>query len=287
GVVYLSSFNPKTAIETGSSYLNRSSDNPRTDDVVFVPQLRYNNNDISIMLGTTPLGGTVSPKPVARLKYTQDKVSVTAFHESVTDSLLSYTGFTDVHTGQKMGRVIKTGSKVEYNGASGQNFYGLAASGAYLYGENVKGNTAVKGEAYGGKSFGRFSAGLYLSADHFANDLNHFTFGHGGYYSPTVALATAVFAAWEETGENTRIKIDTSVGHLYEEIRSTAKYFRTEVSGGEYESEKHNKFTTNTGLELAHKLTDSLDLSASMRLITSGEYFEGRAAVALKISFYW
>ena len=284
--VYVTSFSPRGTPETGSSYLTKKTERPRTEDVVFVPQAQYTSGNFLVAIGSTPIGGEVDPLPTGKLKYSGEHLGFTLYHDGVTDSLLAYVGFTDVYTGKEMGRVMRAGTKLEWQDSFAENwFYGGALSGAYLYGKNVKENTAVKGEAYIGRSFGPFAAGLYASIDHFARDLDHFTYGHGGYYSPYVAAAGAGFVSWEYKSEHIRLKADLSLGHLYEEIRDSSRYYGAPGKGEDYQGGFSNKLTTNSGLEAVLPLTANTSLTASARLITSGQYFETKGGVGLKVSF--
>lgn len=284
--VYASSLGEGTQTDIGSNYLGTKKYSLHTHDLLFVPRVQYSVDDFIFELGTSPLGGTVAPLPAGKAAYIGDNLGITIFNESITDSLLAYAGFKDIYTGDKMGRVMKAGTKVEWKDNLAENwFYGLATSGAYLYGENVKENTGVKGEAYIGKSLGEFSVGIYTSADHFARDLDHFTYGHGGYYSPYLALSGVAFASWEYKDDDVRFKADVGVGHVYEEIKDSSRYYDCSGQGADYEGKFNNNFTTNTGLEAVIKINDSLDLNSSARLITSGKYFETKGNIGLNLSF--
>lgn len=284
--VYVTSFDPRTEPETGSSWKARKTEKLLTEDFVLVPKVQYGDGALFLALGLTPVGGTVDPLPTGTIKYSGKNLGVTVFHDGITDSLLAYVGFTDVYSGKEMGRVMKAGGKVEWQDSLSEHwFYGGVFSGAYLYGENVRENTAVKGEAYFGRSFGPFAVGVYASIDHFARDLNHFTYGHGGYYSPYVAAAGVGFVSWEYKTDRLRFKVDTGAGHLYEEIRDSSHYYGGEGQGEDYKGSFSNKFVSNTGFEAALPFSENMDFTANARVITSGQYFETRGGLGLKISF--
>ena len=285
--VYLNAGKAPSNAFTGSYYLSQPERNLLTEQTAFIPQVAYVNDDFEAFVATTPLGGEVSPLPTFRLNYTAfDKLHISAFQESVTDSLLSYVGFTDVFTGEEMGRVVKAGAKIGWDDTFAENwFYGASVTGAHLYGENVKANNAVKGEMYIGRSIGNFAVGNYNSIDHFATNLNNYTYGHGGYYSPYIAAASVLFVSWEYKGEAGRIKADVSSGYLYEETKNSDLYYLTSGPKGEYEGKTNEHITLNTGLEGNLDLSESLSLSGSMRFIESGSFNEARGSLDLKWEF--
>ena len=285
---YLNSFGPDSDAETGSAapYNTPKRHSLKTEDLVVTPQISYTRDTLSIILGTTPFGGTVAPLPAFNVQYKDRNLTLQAFQEPVKDSLLSYVGFRDVNGDGKMGRVVKAGIKLGWEDVFNEHwFYGGGLTGSYFYGKNVQENKAVKAEAYVGRNFGFVSLGLYSSLDHFQRDLNHFTYGHGGYYSPHIAAAAAGFASWEVKGNDSWLKTDLSLGYLYEKTRDTSWYFKGGGSGPDYEGEQHNRFTINTGIEAGLKLTETASLSGSVRYLKSGPFHEGKAGINISFAF--
>lgn len=265
-----------------------------TEHTAFIPQIAYDSDTLDFSLSTSPLGGEVSPLPAFRLSYDFGNLKLAAFQESVTDSLLSYAGFRDPVTGQRMGRVMRAGARVGWDDTFAEYwFYGGALTGAYLYGENVKDNKQIRGEFYVGRSLGevlggKLAAGSYSAIDHYSTNLNNYTFGHGGYYSPYIAATSVLFFSWEYAGEAGRLKADISSGFLYEKTRDTSLYFRVDgpdVPDGVYEGETHRRITVNAGLEGSLNLTEDLTLNASTRVINSGDFTEARGGLYLKLAF--
>ena len=289
GVVttYLNSFSPSNSIETGSAPNGQEArQSLKTEDTVWAPQAEWARDDLSVTLGTTPLAGTVSPLPTFNLTYEGDNLLVQAFQEPVKDSLLSYVGFSDIYSGDDMGRVLKSGAKIGWQDTFAQNwFYGGAVTGSYFYGENTKENTAVKGELYGGRSFGDFAVGLYGSYDHFKRDLNHFTYGHGGYYSPFNASTIAAFTSWQVKKDDDWFKADVSVGYLYEETKDSRRYFRGGGEGADYEGETNEQITINTGIEGGVYITETVSLTGMARFLNSGAFNEIKGGVSLGVDF--
>lgn len=68
---------------------------------------------------------------------------------------------------------------------------------AHLWGHQVADNQALSGSLSLGYNFhppgfDYFTVGPGVGADHYSRNLNHFTYGHGGYFSPEARLAPAL-----------------------------------------------------------------------------------------------
>jgi cellulose synthase operon protein C len=148
----------------------------------------------SAMLGLTPLNGAVSPLPIGNVSVTHymDPVILTGgfFARSVTNSLLSYAGMIDPVSGAAWGRVTDMG-------ASFRTIYlpldrvslTFTGEGAYLAGDNVASNNRVSlrfdaSYDFRPDNFDHLRFGPFLSFAHYERNLDFYTFGQGGYYSP-------------------------------------------------------------------------------------------------------
>lgn len=270
----------------GSYFRGRNQHALRTEQAAFIPQIAYDSESLDVSLGTSPIGGEIAPLPTGRLDIAVGRLKFAVYQESVTDTLLSYTGFRDPYTGQHMGRVLRAGARVGWDDSFAEHwFYGGALTGAYLYGENVKDNTQWRGEVYIGRTFGAFAVGSYSAVDHYQTNLNNFTFGHGGYYSPYLAASSVLFVSWEHVGQAGRIKADISSGFLYETTRDSDLYYGVDGPQGVYKGETHRRFTVNAGLEGSLNLADDLSLNSSLRVINAGDFTEARGALYLKWAF--
>ena len=108
---------------------------------------------------------------------------------SVTDSLLSFAGQRDPLTGQNWGGVTRNRGHLQLEGTVGDVTYYAGAGAGVLVGDNVKSNTEV--EAGAGFSLPVYTTptqevrvGMDLVYFAFDRNLNNFTFGSGGYFSP-------------------------------------------------------------------------------------------------------
>ncbi|GEM_PF-814321 len=155
-----------------------------------------------VRLGTTPIGGVVSPRPTLQAgflsEFGQGRWGAEVYSLPVRESILSYSGMRDPYSDRKWGRVLRSGAK-------GSLLFDLdnrwTLTGqldvAALYGESVKTNwtgVASIGVGYDFKlsGFDYFSVGPEVSFQHFDQNQNHFTLGHGGYFSPDHFLTAGV-----------------------------------------------------------------------------------------------
>ena len=144
--------------------------------------------------GMTPINSVIAPLPTFNLGVLQQQPwgnwNVEAYAKSVQQSLLAYTGLEEQRSGIKWGRVVRLGLK-------GSVFYrlsdhlGLSQSldWNFLDGRRVRDNWSVEYSASMGyrfplAHFDYFVVGPYFSFQHYRRNLNHFTPGHGGYFSP-------------------------------------------------------------------------------------------------------
>ena len=149
-------------------------------------------------VGITPINGAVDPTFVGRagLRRVYDSGNWTAeiYRDPVKDSLLSYTGLRDPYTGKRWGRVTETGGRLsfysQYPGDWG--LFGAASVGV-LKGRNVPDNSHAALSVALSKDlrldgFDYFAVGPSLSMAFYDKNLSQFTYGQGGYFSPSHSL---------------------------------------------------------------------------------------------------
>jgi len=150
-----------------------------------------------IELGHTPPSYSVA-SVVGALRFRADggegPISFGLERLPVTDSLLSLSGASDPVTGREWGGVMRNRAYVEGSfGGEDLNVYGNF-SGAMIDGRRVDENAHWEG----GVGFWRRAAsgqgwqarlGGNIRAMGYADNLSHFTIGHGGYFSPSHFLS--------------------------------------------------------------------------------------------------
>ncbi len=147
----------------------------------------------------------------------------------VTDSLLSLAGAADPVTGREWGGVIRNRAYVEGSfGGEDLNIYGNVSS-ALISGQRVEDNSHWEA----GVGFWRRAAsgqgwqarlGGNLTAMGFADNLSHFTIGHGGYFSPSRFIS--VGPAFDLRGRRDSASFRIEGGVSWQKLREQASdYF--------------------------------------------------------------
>ena len=154
--------------------------------------IAYRDEDLSMRVGTTPLGFLVT-HVVGELSFSTQLEDITLkaalTRRAVTDSVLSSAGMRDPQSLQAWGGVVKTGAQfgLTYGGDERGVYADLGA--AQLSGKGVKDNTLFEASlgAYWRvyqSANSKLKLGLNLTAMVYRDNLGFFTLGHGGYFSP-------------------------------------------------------------------------------------------------------
>jgi cellulose synthase operon protein C len=151
-------------------------------------------HQIQVEVGLTPSGGPVASAWTGRVDFRKRDAAtymeLSAYRDSVRESMLSYVGLRDPYTGENWGRVLKSGlqaiTRVQMADGWSLNTQVQAES---LSGEQVAHNSRAFGEIGAAYDF-RLSGfdyavvGADMNVDRYSKNLSHFTSGHGGYFSP-------------------------------------------------------------------------------------------------------
>jgi hypothetical protein len=157
--------------------------------------LRYQGDwHLAAQIGQTPTNGALDTKLRGALTFGQRRArfawEATLAHQPVRESLLSYTGLTDPATGNPWGRVFRSGISLNAWRQLSPEWTLAGMLGAHEYrGTDVADNTGVEAEVSIGRNlthprFAYLTLGPAIEYRTFRRNLNHFTVGHGGYYSP-------------------------------------------------------------------------------------------------------
>ncbi|KAF0206315.1 MAG: hypothetical protein FD173_318 [Gallionellaceae bacterium] len=166
--------------------------------------LGYEGDGIRADIGTTPLEFPVHQVVggVRWSKYTENSgFSFDVSSRTLTSSLLAYAGVRDPVTGEVWGGVRNSGAGVHVARSNGR-LNGFVDVGYYwLTGTNVLDNTKLELRTGFDWSFVKkedmlLTAGLTLTHWAFREDLSHYSFGHGGYYSPQSYVSLALPLRW-------------------------------------------------------------------------------------------
>lgn len=273
--------------------------------------LAYQIGELTLDVGTTPLGFEVESvvgglrwltRPTERVQLTTE-----LSRRPVTDSLLSYAGAYDPLTGRNWGAVLRTGGRVDV--AYDMSNYGLYASGAYygFGGRNVEENSSL--ELGGGvffrvlqsRRFGTVTAGLNVTTFGYDQNLRHFTFGHGGYFSPQFFTAVTVPVSWVGRSGRLDYRVEGAIGlqtfredgaplypgrpALQQELEDIAEFEPTSDIPLGYESQKVSGLGYKLGGIVEYRLSDRLSAGGLVSIDNARDYEESQLQFYLRYHF--
>lgn len=157
-----------------------------------------------------------------RLGSPDDSMRLVVARDTVKDSLLSFAGTRDPGTGIVWGGVVSNSAALQF--ASSESGTGLYASvgGSVLRGEHVADNWSLQGTAgaywrVAATDQGALSISFNVTGMHYDRNLNFFSLGHGGYFSPQRYLLGAVPVSW--FGRRTGLEYEISVSAGLQSIK--------------------------------------------------------------------
>ncbi len=245
-----------------------------------------------VELGSTPIGGPVSPLPTGRIELTQQtahgEVRAEVRVQPIRESILSYTGIRDPYTGRAWGRVEDASAQVSTFQDLGHDWgFNAHVLAGYLFGRNVEGN------GHAGATLGlsrdlhfagfRFaSIGPRVSWEGYEQNLSHFTTGHGGYFSPEHIVEASLDVNFQ-TAEGRRALL---AGHLgiggQMNRQAAAPFFPQNSDGREYPGTSASSLVLSARLQAVLSLSDRWQLGANLELANSASYDDLAALIFLR-----
>ncbi|MEJ5364823.1 MAG: cellulose synthase subunit BcsC-related outer membrane protein [Desulfosoma sp.] len=192
--------------------------------------------DFQATAGLGPLGGAVDPMPTFSLQIYNPQWHVEVHQKSVEDTLLSWIGQRDPYSDRTWGRVLKTGGSIGRDMSwPGGSWLSLRVGADHYWGHNVWRNFSVTGDAALGRSFpfqsGTLSFGGFLSVSHFDRNSDFYTYGHGGYFSPSFFIMTGPTARYRSDPRGPWwLDMKVSAGYLYYETEESPIYPRNSTN---------------------------------------------------------
>jgi hypothetical protein len=268
-----------------------------TSETVTTPAIiieKEGSQGYTLTVGTTPLGGAVAPTIMGRVRYGPGPWIVRLHRLPVRESILSYTGLDDPYTDSSFGRVTKSGFELEANGSPASDWWASLRGGFDYYdGVNVVGNSAVHATLAMGKASkldsAELSLGFFLSAMSYDKNSNHYTYGHGGYFSPSLFYVGGPTLRYRTLlCEGFLGDLQMSVNYFHSETETARRYplsndpsASTQVFEGDEDSGVGYSMVFE-GLKL---LTPNVAAGARTKFSESAEYSEWYAGVTLKYFF--
>ncbi len=240
-------------------------------------------------LGLTPIGGVLAPtvQGQAGISWQGTAASGRAalYRQSITESVLSFTGIVDPTSGRHFGRVMETGGKLEgyLPLAPRWGVYGQAALGL-RDGVDVRSN--LHGAAATTLSYDLHPPGFdYLTLgpsyqfSAFQHDLSGFTPGQGGYYSPSTSH-TAAAALRFQTAEAREIIVRGSLSAGWQFARSAGTGSATGGAG----PSRQDGFNSVGEVVASYRLTPRWAIGGQLRYQVSPQYTDLYGGIALTFS---
>lgn len=287
-----------------------SDDLDQSADGVAV-SLSYRVGEFSADIGTTPLGFEVESL-VGGLRWQTrlgeaSQLSAEFARRAVTDSYVSYAGAYDPLTGRSWGGVVRTGGRLDY--AYDLDSYGLYVNGAYygLGGRNVEENSVLE---FGGGLFfrvvqsarhGALTVGVNLTSFGYDKNLRHFTFGHGGYFSPQFFTTVALPLTWAGHRGRLDYRLEAALGlqsfredgaplfpgraSLQQELEEIVEFEPTNEIPLGYESQKNSGLAYKFGGALQYRVNPKLSVGSVLSLDNARDYEESLVHFYLRYDF--
>lgn len=201
-------------------------------------ELQLTTSSVGLSLGTTPRGFLVS-NITGRLLLHPAAVplSLSLVRESLKDSQLAYSGLRDPGTvaagspGVIWGGVVSNAANLQFSRGDALSGYYAGIGGQYITGTRVLDNQRIDGVAgaYWKVASIPNTASVTLGANffgmHYAHNLEYFTYGQGGYFSPNVYfLANMPFTVQGQYGEKLHYNVMGAVGVQAFQESSTPYY---------------------------------------------------------------
>jgi hypothetical protein len=225
----------------------------------------------------------------------------------VTDSLLSWGGVRDGTTGAEWGGVTRTGGRAafEFTGTT-TNAYVLAGYHVFR-GHNVSDNRMIEvGAGLSTRFWSGASAeariGVEVNYIDFERNLRHFSFGHGGYFSPQNFVSVGIPIDYRSRSERLDWGIGATIGLAAWRERGEPFYPRNPLQqaqliaaagtfGGPGALETTHPGRNVFGAigqvrgDIEYRLSDSWSVGASGRFDISPNFQSGRALVFTRYRF--
>jgi hypothetical protein len=259
-------------------------------------------------IGNTPLGfrqTNVVGGVVLTPRLASDLIlRLTAERRAVTDSLLSYAGTLDPRTGNTMGGVIRNRGYAQLELSDGAGYWYLGAGGDSLRGENVAANSEA--EAGAGVSYPVWTSdtdelrlGGSLVYFGYSKNLDYFTLGQGGYFSPQSYVALLLPVSYAEKLGKLSYMVSAAPGvQTYHEDPSslfpTNAALQAALSGAasginglrtRYAGQNSTGAAGSAHGEIQYEITPAFDIGASADFHHAGNYDEGDALIYGRYTF--
>ncbi len=246
--------------------------------------------DFRATVGSSPLGAPVDPQPTFSFEIQNPQWRFEAHQKSVEDTVLSWIGQRDPYSNRTWGRVLKTGGSIVRDISRPNGSWLSVRVGADQYrGQNVWRNFSLTGDAALGRSFsyrsGTASLGGFLTASHFDRNSDFYTYGHGGYFSPSFFFMTGPIVRYRsDPGGTWWLDMKASAGYLSYETEASPIYPRN-TGEGKYSGDRFSGLGYSGSFKAVRLITPHWAFGVHVDMDKSSDYT--RWAVGLGLTWFF
>ncbi len=216
--------------------------------------------------------------------------------DSVKDSLLSYAGARDPGTGVRWGGIVANTGTVKFDSASSSNVGLYKITGEYasvnysfIQGLHVPDNWSASGNAglYWQVVQG-FTVGVNATGMHYDKNLNFFSFGQGGYFSPQQYYLASIPISWYSRHPRFEYQIKFSGGIQY--TRQDASPFypvlpaNAVVTPGTYAASNSTAANYDADIRLGYRVAPHVYLDTFATANNARNYYTQSAGFNLRFT---
>ncbi len=299
--IRLSAGTPSPGDEVGDPRATAYVRSPTDDMFGFEPRLRWTYEtplQPYLEIGTTPLlGGEVDATWTGRggLIYHGDtgfRAQADLFRESRRDTLLSYTGLVDpTQNGVTYGRVLEQGATVNVSVPVADRWaVGGEALVSWLDGELTEENHRIAVGINAGydlrlDGFDYFIVGPSYRYETYDNNQNHFSVGHGGYFSPQQYHVLGLYALFQSEEQAPWIWRGYVSPNLSYVEQDEADILPLTPTGTRYGAEDSFGLGAAGEVEAVYLADENLQLGGLLRADVNANYQEVAGGVFLRYIF--
>jgi cellulose synthase operon protein C len=214
-----------------------------------------------------------------------------AYVQPIRESALSWAGANDPYSGSAWGGVKRTGGELQalYLGMApfsvGVNARAESLSGTQVM-KNVRRAVAMSlGRDLALPGFAYSSASLGIGSDRYEKNLNHYTIGHGGYFSPqSYRKTTLAFDFMTEEAKPWLVQGRAEVARAAKR-EDASPFFPLKPDGREYAGASGKANESSLRLSAVAQLTPHIQGGVVLSRNTATQYSERVALLELRVTF--
>ncbi|MGV6817662.1 MAG: cellulose synthase subunit BcsC-related outer membrane protein [Thiotrichales bacterium] len=257
-----------------------------------------------VTLGTTPLGFENSELVGAltwRNSDLQNQLSLTLERDAIKESVLAYAGYSDPLTGIRWGQVTRTGIRADLNWPQGRTGWFGRLAGYQYSGQEVADNDQLEVLAgyYRNEvhlAHPRIDTGISFRYTRYDNDQNHYTVGHGGYFSPQQYYSASIPVTLTESRGRVQLGLSGNFGYQYYETDDSLVFpahlnLQTSLDNSAgltsvFIGDSVNGITYSFQARVAYHFDSDIQIGAWIASQHSENYSETGAGVFLRYSLF-